>query len=168
MSSSYKMEKFWQRFTRKDWNYHKIGQFLFDILFIQGTEQLYITKAYFNNQLNTQFLYTITIYMLHYNSRHVSSIKPIRSYVGPRPTSWFSCSAPMLEDVRHVFVAPALLSEPVWRFSSCRTDFGQQRAQLVLFLFLGRPRVLMWTRDCASHSRGCACRKTAGMKGVNK
>jgi hypothetical protein len=32
-------------------------------------------------------------------------INPFRSYVGPRPTLWFSCSAPMSEDVRHVFVA---------------------------------------------------------------
>jgi hypothetical protein len=32
------------------------------------------------------------------------------------------------------FVRP--LSEPVRRFSSCSTDFNQQIAQLVLFLFL--------------------------------
>jgi hypothetical protein len=32
------------------------------------------------------------------------------------------------------FVRP--LSEPVWRFSSCGTDFSQQIAQVVLFLFL--------------------------------
>jgi len=32
------------------------------------------------------------------------------------------------------FVRP--LSEPVQRFSSCSTDFSQQRAQVVLFLFL--------------------------------
>jgi hypothetical protein len=29
--------------------------------------------VYFNYQLNAQFLYSITIYMLHYNPRHVSS-----------------------------------------------------------------------------------------------
>ena len=34
--------------------------------------------------------------------------------------------------------APAPLSEPVRRFSSCSTDFSQQIAQVVLFLFLGR------------------------------
>jgi hypothetical protein len=32
------------------------------------------------------------------------------------------------------FVRP--LSEPVWHFSSCSTDFSQQIAQVVLFLFL--------------------------------
>jgi hypothetical protein len=32
------------------------------------------------------------------------------------------------------FVCP--LSEPVQRFSSCSTDFSQQIAQVVLFLFL--------------------------------
>jgi hypothetical protein len=36
-------------------------------------KQLYV-ENYFNNQLNAQFLYSITIYMLHYNPRHVSSI----------------------------------------------------------------------------------------------
>jgi len=48
----------------------------------------------------------------------------------------------MSGDVRHVFFccvcAPALLSEPVRRFSSRSTDFSQQIAQVVLFLFLGR------------------------------
>ena len=82
-------------------------------------------------------------------------INPFRSYVGPRLTLWFSCSAPMSEDIRHVFVAPALLSEPVRCFSSCSMDFGQQIAQIVLFLFLSRPSVLMWTGDCALYSRGC-------------
>jgi hypothetical protein len=33
-----------------------------------------IRKTCFNNQLNAQFLYSITICMLHYNPRHVSSI----------------------------------------------------------------------------------------------
>jgi len=28
---------------------------------------------------------------------------PFRSYIGPRPTVWFSSSAPMSEDVRHGF-----------------------------------------------------------------
>ena len=74
----------------------------------------------------------------------------------------------MSEDVRHIFVAPAPLSEPVRCFSSCSTDFGQQIAQVVLFLFLGRPCVLMRTGDCVLYSRGCACAKMAGMKGVNK
>jgi len=31
-------------------------------------------KTYFSNQLNAQFLYSITIYILHYNPRHVSRI----------------------------------------------------------------------------------------------
>ena len=72
----------------------------------------------------------------------ISRINPFRSYVGPRPTLWFSSSALMSGDVRHRFFccvcAPAPRSEPVWRFSSCSTDFSQQRAQVVLFLFLGR------------------------------
>jgi len=92
-----------------------------------------------------------------------STINPFQSYVGPRLTLWFSCSAPMSEDVRHIFVAPAPLSEPVWRFSSCIMDFGQQIAQVVLFLFLGRSCVLMWTDDCVLYSHGCACRKMAGI-----
>ena len=33
-----------------------------------------IVQTNFNNQINAQFLYSITIYMLHYNHRHVSSI----------------------------------------------------------------------------------------------
>ena len=33
-----------------------------------------IVQAYFNNQLNAQFLYSIIICMLHYNLRHVSGI----------------------------------------------------------------------------------------------
>jgi len=45
MNPSSKMEKFWQQFTRKDWYQHKIGQFLFDVLFIQGTE-LYVTSVH--------------------------------------------------------------------------------------------------------------------------
>jgi hypothetical protein len=93
----------------------------------------------------------------------VITLNPFRSYVGPRPT-WFSCSALMSEDVRHIFVAPALLSDPVRRFSSCSTDFAQHIAQIVLFLFLGRPCVLMWTGNCALYLRDCACRKMAGMK----
>ena len=31
-------------------------------------------KTYFNKQLNAQFFYSITICMLHYNPRYVSSI----------------------------------------------------------------------------------------------
>jgi hypothetical protein len=51
--------------------------------------------------------------------------------------NWFSCSAPMSEDVRHVFVcALAPLSEPARRFSSC-TDFSQQIAQVVLCFSAG-------------------------------
>jgi len=88
---------------------------------------------------------------------------PFGSYIGPCPTLWFSCSAPMSEDVRHVFVAPTPLSEPVWCFSLCSTDFGQQIAQVVLFLFHSRPCVLMWTGDRALYSRGFACRKMAGI-----
>jgi hypothetical protein len=33
-----------------------------------------IVENYFNNQLNAQFLYSLSICMLHYNPRHVSSI----------------------------------------------------------------------------------------------
>ena len=104
------------------------------------------------------------VLQIHVVESQPNSINPFWSYVGPRLTLWFSCSAPMLEDVRHIFVAPALLSEPVRCFSSCSTDFGQQTAQVVLFLFLGRPCVLMWTGDCALYSHGCACRKKAGIQ----
>jgi hypothetical protein len=100
---------------------------------------------------------------LNPRSSNQGPINPFRSYVRPRPTLWFSCSAPMSEDIRHIFVVPASLSETVRRFSSCSTDFGQQTTQVVLFLFLGRPCVLMWTGDCALYSRGCACRKMAGI-----
>jgi hypothetical protein len=66
------------------------------------------------------------------------NVNPFRSYIGPRPTVWFSSSAPMSEDVRYgffvAFVRP--LSESVRRFSSCSTDFSQQIAQVVLILFL--------------------------------
>jgi hypothetical protein len=40
----------------------------------------------------------------------------------------------MSDTVFVAFVRPLL--EPVWRFSSCSTDFSQQIAQVVLFLFL--------------------------------
>jgi hypothetical protein len=30
-------------------------------------------------------------------------LRPFQSYIGPRPTLWFSCSAPMSENVRHCF-----------------------------------------------------------------
>jgi hypothetical protein len=64
-------------------------------------------------------------------------INPFRSYVGPHPTVQFSSSAPMSEDVRHGFVEfVSPLSEVVRRFSSCSTDFSQQIAQVVFFLFL--------------------------------
>jgi len=36
-------------------------------------------------------------------SRILDDLNLFRSYVGPRPTVWFSCSAPMSEDVRHGF-----------------------------------------------------------------
>jgi hypothetical protein len=39
-------------------------------------------------------------------------------------------------------------------------------AQVVLFLFLGRRCVLMGTGDCMLYSRGCTCRKVAGLKRV--
>jgi len=73
-------------------------------------------------------------------SKHMN-INPFQSYVGPRPTLWFSPSAPMSGDVRHFFCCvcvPAPLLEPVRRFSSRSTDFCQQIAQVVAFLFLGR------------------------------
>jgi hypothetical protein len=40
----------------------------------------------------------------------------------------------MSDTIFVAFVRP--LSEPVLRFSSCSTDFSQQIAQVVLFLFL--------------------------------
>jgi hypothetical protein len=70
------------------------------------------------------------------------------SNVGRRPTRFFCVCGP-----------PAPLSELVRCFSSCSMDFSQQIAQVVLFLFLSRPCVLMWTGDCALYSRGCACTK---------
>ena len=48
-----------------------------DTLYIpmqQTRSQLSLIQNYFNNQLNAQFLYSITILMLHYNPRHDSSI----------------------------------------------------------------------------------------------
>ena len=36
-------------------------------------EHLHMRRLVSNYQLNAQFLYSITIYMLHYNPRHVSS-----------------------------------------------------------------------------------------------
>jgi len=103
-------------------------------------------------------------------------INPFRSYVGPCPILWFSSSAPMLGDVGHFFCCvctPAPLLEPVWRLSSCSTDFSRQRAQDVLLLFLGRPRVLMWTGDCAFYLRSCASflpriNKSWGVYGLQK
>jgi hypothetical protein len=47
--------------------------------------------------------------------------------------------------------------------STCSTDFSQQIAQAVLFLFLGRPCLLMRTGDRALHLQGCVCRKVAEM-----
>jgi hypothetical protein len=44
------------------------------IIIIIPNKKLISVKIYFNNQLNTQFLYSITICRLHYNPRHVSSI----------------------------------------------------------------------------------------------
>jgi hypothetical protein len=35
-------------------------------------------------------------------------LTPFRSYIGPRPTVWFSCFVPMSEDVRHCFCCVCL------------------------------------------------------------
>jgi len=43
------------------------------------------------------------IMQIHYNE-----LNPFWSYFGPRPTVWFSSSAPMLEDVRHGFCCVCL------------------------------------------------------------
>ena len=43
-------------------------------LFQHFAEMNAVKMTYFNNQLNAQFLYSITICMLHYNPRHFSSI----------------------------------------------------------------------------------------------
>jgi hypothetical protein len=69
--------------------------------------------------------------------RRHKKINPFRSYIGPRSTVWFSSFVPMSEDVRHGFCcvcSPAVGA--CRRFSSCSTDFSQQIAQIVLFLFL--------------------------------
>jgi hypothetical protein len=36
--------------------------------------------------------------------RYINTFNHFRSYVKPRPTVWFSCSAPMSENVRHGFL----------------------------------------------------------------
>jgi hypothetical protein len=54
-----------------------------------------------------------------------------RSDVRRRPTRYFC-----------YICSPAPLSEPVRHFSWRSSDFSQQIAQVVLFLFVGRPRVL--------------------------
>jgi hypothetical protein len=71
------------------------------------------------NQIKNCFKY---IFYKQVSYIYVSVLNPFWSYVEPRLTVWFSCSAPMSEDVR--------------RFSSCSTDFSQQIAQAVLFLIL--------------------------------
>ena len=48
--------------------------YFFYQIFATGTSQTLYKQTYFNYQLNAQFLYFITICMLHYNPRHVSSI----------------------------------------------------------------------------------------------
>jgi hypothetical protein len=48
----------------------------------------------------------------NHNTPHVN---PFWSYVGPRLTVWFSCSAPVSEDVRHDFCcvcSPAVRTYP--------------------------------------------------------
>jgi hypothetical protein len=37
------------------------------------------------------------------NTIAIFSVNPFRSYIGPRPTVWFSSSAPMSEHIRHCF-----------------------------------------------------------------
>jgi hypothetical protein len=66
----------------------------------------------------------------------LNMINPFRSYIGPRPTVWFSSSVPMSEDVRQFLLRVRPLSVPVRRFFSCSTDFSQEIAQIVLFLNL--------------------------------
>jgi hypothetical protein len=78
------------------------------------------------NSENVAWVTYKTLQTKHLTLVNVHQINPFRYNVGPRPTLWFSCSAPMTEDVRHVFFccvcSPAPLSEPVRRFSSCGTD----------------------------------------------
>jgi hypothetical protein len=42
-------------------------------------------------------------YKILHSTLEVCRFNPFRSYVGPCPTVWFSCSAPMSEDVWHGF-----------------------------------------------------------------
>jgi hypothetical protein len=121
----------------------------FSLAIISVTVQLWIEPFPWQNQdrtlkqfwklMNCLFLELCMILLIHMFLivKNWQYLDPFQSYVEPRLTIWFSCSSLMSEDVRHgffAFVRP--LSEPVRRFSSCSTDFSQQIAQVVLFLFL--------------------------------
>jgi hypothetical protein len=70
----------------------------------------------------------------------------VRQYDFPVPLRQYDFPVPLQcqKTSYMVFVAFVhLLLEPVPRFSSCSTDFSKQIAQVVLFLFLGMPCVLM-------------------------
>jgi hypothetical protein len=74
------------------------------------------------------------LWKLYWDSRRLTLSDPtsdlVRQYDFPVP---LQCQK-MSDTVSVAFVC--LLSEPVQRFSSCSTDFSQQTAQAVLFLFL--------------------------------
>jgi hypothetical protein len=103
------------------------------------------------------------------------TVNPFRTYAGPRPTVWFSSSAPMSEDVRHVFFAFVCpLSEPVRRFSSCSTDFSQQIAQVCFSMFFSFKTRIITSNPSTSlppktnKSWGvCGWQKNLDWKGLN-
>jgi hypothetical protein len=86
-----------------------------------------------NKSKNVQIMWS------EYRARNLTVkvlFNPFWSYIGPRPTVWFSSSAPMSEDVRRGFCcvcSPAVGACPT--ICSCSTDFSQQIAQVVLFCF---------------------------------
>jgi hypothetical protein len=67
---------------------------------------------------------------LHVLNLSDSTSNVVRQYDFPHPLRCRKTS----DKIFVAFVRP--LSEPVRRFSSCTTDFSQQIAQVVLFLFL--------------------------------
>jgi hypothetical protein len=60
---------------------------------------IYNLCYYFPHDIDFVYYY----YYYYYNSMNQIKINPFRSYIGPRPTVWFSSSATMSEDVQHSF-----------------------------------------------------------------
>jgi hypothetical protein len=70
------------------------------LIFVRSV-QINITSGGMAAELVVTFDFVLMLYLPSYYN--VIGINPFRSYVEPRPTVWFSCSAPMSEDVRHGF-----------------------------------------------------------------